>query len=400
MTLLFIFLTVVGACQPKSNTIVGEKIEHIEEKNILPGIYSTSEYLPKLKGKKVAAVVNHTSMINDRHLVDSLIDQNVDLRRIFSPEHGFKGTAYNGEEIADGMYRGKIPISSLYGKTKKPQDEDLKDIDVIIFDIQDVGARFYTYISTLHYVLEAAAKNDIEVMILDRPNPNGHYVDGPLMEDTHKSFVGMHNVPVVYGMTIGEYGLMINGEEWLGEGVQCVLQVIRNTNYTHQSRYVLPIPPSPNLPNERAVLLYPSLCFLEGTVMNEGRGTSKQFQVYGHPMMDKSMFRYTPVSMSSSKYPKQQDKVCGGVDLSTLSPETIRTWEGLNLSFLIDSYQKVGDQEHIPFFLANGWINKLAGTAEFKKQIEGHRSIGEMRKSWQPGLDRFKKIRAKYLLYP
>ena len=367
---------------------------------ILPGAYQLSEYLPLLRDKRVATVVNHTSMIDQIHLVDTLLSLNVDLRIVFAPEHGFKGTAYNGEEVKDGMYQDRIPIRSLYGKTRKPTAGDLSEVDVIVFDIQDVGARFYTFISTLHYVMEAAGEQGKELIILDRPNPNGHFIDGPVMENEFQSFVGMHKVPVVYGMTIGEYGKMINGEGWLANEIKCSLEVIPNNSYTHQSNYALPIPPSPNLPNHRSVLLYPSLCFFEGTVINEGRGTSHQFQIYGHPSMPTSKFSYTPVSMSSSKYPKHENKLCGGVDLQYLRPAEIISWKKLNLGYVIDTYQKLKDRIEDPFFNKNGWFDKLSGTQSLRIQIEDGWTEEEIRDSWKKDLEEFYSVRSKYLIYP
>ena len=364
-----------------------------------PGIYQTADYLPLLKDKKVGLVVNHTSTFGEVHLVDSLIALGVDIQLIFSPEHGFKGDAYNGEEVADGVYKGEYPLRSLYGRSKKPSPEDMAQLDVVLFDIQDVGARFYTYISTLHYVMEAAAEAEKEVIILDRPNPNGHYIDGPVLESEHQSFVGMHEVPVVYGMTIGEYGMMINGEGWLKDEQRCSLKVIPVHHYTHDTRYVLPIAPSPNLPNERSILLYPSLCFFEGTVISEGRGTNQQFQIFGHPKMDQTRFSFQPVSMSSSKYPKHEGELCGGVDLSQLDPLEIRSWEQINLDYLITTYRKYASELDEPFFLENNFINRLSGTSMFKEQVIGGKSVEDIRASWQPKLEAFKLIREQYLMY-
>ena len=347
---------------------------------------------------KVGLVVNHTSMIGSIHLVDSLISLGVDIKVIWAPEHGFKGTAYNGEKVENDIYNDKIEIKSLYGKNKKPAAVDISKVDVVIFDIQDVGARFYTYISTLHYVMEAAAETETKVVILDRPNPNAHYIDGPVRKDEFKSFVGLHPVPIVYGMTIGEYGQMINGERWLDKGVQCELSIIKNSNYNHSSVYQLPIPPSPNLPNQLSILLYPSLCLIEGTVVSAGRGTDMQFQVFGHPAFPDNGFKYTPRSMSSSKYPKHQDKEVNAIDLRSESVLKIKAESALNLSYIITSHKYLADNEG-GFFLKNNFINKLSGTKLFKEQILSGKTEAEIKESWQSDIEAFKKVRSKYLLY-
>ena len=332
---------------------------------IYTGEDQTQLYLSKLKEKKIAIVANQTSVIYKKesftHLVDSLIALNIDIRRVFAPEHGFRGNADAGESIEDGIDKKTgIPIISLYGKNKKPTKEQLKDIDLVVFDIQDVGVRFYTYISTLHYVMEACAEEKIPVLLLDRPNPNGHYIDGPVLETEHKSFVGMHPVPVVYGMTIGEYGLMINGEKWLKNGIQTNLTVIPLKNYTHSSNYNLRIKPSPNLPNDTAINLYPSLCFFEGTNVSAGRGTAKQFQIYGSPFLNtKSKFTFTPYPNEGSKSPKHAYIICYGEDLT----ET-KKLASLNLSWLI----KAKKQNRTKNFF-NSFFTKLAGTEKLQNQI-------------------------------
>ncbi|MFT4567912.1 MAG: hypothetical protein ACI9FN_002880 [Saprospiraceae bacterium] len=364
----------------------------------LPGSYHLSQYIPPLENQRVGLVVNHTSMIDQTHLVDSLISLGVDIKVIWAPEHGFKGTAYNGEKIEDDVYNDQIEIRSLYGKNKKPSDEDLSKVDIVIFDIQDVGARFYTFISTLHYVMEAAAENAVKVVILDRPNPNGHYIDGPIRTEDLKSFVGMHPVPIVYGMTIGEYGQMINGEQWLKNNVECELTVIENSNYNHKTYYELPIPPSPNLPNQRSILLYPSLCLIEGTVVSAGRGTDMPFQVFGHPDFPNSGFQYTPKSMSSSKYPKHQDKVVNAVDLRPINEASIISASGLNLSYILQAYENLKEKEG-DFFLKSNFIDKLSGTREFKKQVLSGMNEEQIKASWKEDIEGFKKIRRKYLLY-
>jgi len=361
----------------------------------------TELYLSLLKGKNIAVVANQTSVIEKKekrkkkrefvHLVDSLLSLNIRVKKVFAPEHGFRGKADAGELIKDGFdTKTGLPILSLHGKNKKPRAEQLKGIDVIVFDIQDVGVRFYTYISSLHYVMEAAAENGIPVIVLDRPNPNGHYIDGPILEMKHKSFLGMHPVPVVYGMTIGEYGQMINGEKWLKNGIKVDLTVIPLKNYSHNSTYSLPIRPSPNLPNDKSINLYPSLGFFEGTTINAGRGTEFQFQRYGASFFPKSDFSYTPKPNFGSKYPKQKDKLSYGVDLSNT-----KKLSSINLEWIFDAYQKTPKTEK--FFGKTFTIH--AGNTKLQKQIENGVSEKNIKKSWEKGLSKFKKIRVNYLIY-
>lgn len=361
----------------------------------------TELYLNLLKGKNIAIVANQTSVIERRgnreektefvHLVDSLLSLKIKVQKVFAPEHGFRGKADAGEMVKDGFdTKTGLPIFSLHGKSKKPSAEQLKGIDVVVFDIQDVGARFYTYISSLHYVMEACAENRIPVILLDRPNPNGHYVDGPVLEIKHKSFVGMHKVPLVYGMTIGEYGQMINGEKWLKNGIQCDLTIVPLKNYTHNSEYSLAIRPSPNLPNDTSINLYPSLGFFEGTIINAGRGTEFQFQRYGAPFFTKSNFSYTPKPNFGSKYPKHEGKLCYGVDLSNTEKQS-----SVNLEWLIDAYQKTPKTEK--FFGKTFTIH--AGNTKLQKQIEQGLTAKEIRESWQKELSKFKKTRSSYLIY-
>ena len=373
-------------------------------KRILVGSERIEEYLPLLKNKRIGIVGNQTSVIlNSRsstseekkytHLVDSLLALEVDIVRVFAPEHGFRGTADAGETVKDGKDpKTGLSIISLYGDNKKPKPEQLKDLDILIFDLQDVGARFYTYISSLHYVMEASAENNIPLIVLDRPNPNGHYIDGPVLNPKHQSFVGMHPVPVVHGMTIGEYAQMINGEKWLKNGVQCDLKVIKLMNYDHTTSYSLPVKPSPNLPNDQSINLYPSLCFFEGTNVNAGRGTNTQFQVFGSPFLNKAVFdyTYTPQSMEGAKNPKHLGKLCYGRDLQNY-PKTDR----INLSWLIEAFNKTSDKSQ--FF--NAFFTKLAGETVLQKQIENGLSEEEIRESWQKNLEKFKTVRAEYLLY-
>ena len=363
---------------------------------IITGAEDIRRYLPMLKSKNVALVVNHSSLINGEHLVDRLLRERVRIQKIFAPEHGFRGNADAGEHLKNSRDRTTgIPIVSLYGKHKKPTREDLKGIDIIIFDIQDVGVRFYTYISTLHYVMEAAAKYKIPLILLDRPNPNGARVDGEILNFKYKSFVGMHPVPILYGMTIGEYGIMINGEGWLKKNLVCDLTVIRLQNYRREMPYYLPVKPSPNLPNELAIFLYPSLAFFEGTVFSAGRGTYSQFQIYGHPNYTKKRFSFMPTPNIGAKYPKYKNKICYGVDLTR---NYINLYEGINLSYLIDAYRHYPNKKS--FFIKNRFFDKLAGSNKLRKQIKAGISQKEIKQSWEKGLNNFKKVRRNYLLYP
>lgn len=367
----------------------------LSDQEIIVGAEQFQLYAELLKGKNVGVVANQTSFLENetQHLVDFLISKNISVKTVFAPEHGFRGTADAGEHIKDGVdLKTGVPLISLYGSNKKPSQEQLKGIDVVVFDIQDVGARFYTYISTLHYVMEACAEAGIPVIVLDRPNPNGHYVDGPIMEPENQSFVGMNPVPVVHGMTIGEYAQMINGEEWLKNKVKCELTVIKMKNYNHQKEYSLPIKPSPNLPNDQAINLYPSLCFFEGTFINAGRGTDMQFQVFGAPSLpaSKYTFEYTPQSNEGAKSPKFKGELCHGKDLRS-EPRLSK----INLEWLIEAYNANGKRKD--FF--NSFFVKLAGTNKLQQQIEQGLSAEEIRDSWKEGLENFKVIRGKYLLY-
>ncbi len=362
------------------------------------GASQMNQYIRLLNGRRVALVVNQTSRIGDTHLVDTLLSKGIQIRTIFAPEHGFRGKADAGEKVADGKdVATGIPLISLYGKHKKPTAADLEGIDWIVFDIQDVGARFYTYISTMHNVMEACAEQGVKFMVLDRPNPNGHYVDGPILDPAFKSFVGMHPVPIVHGMTVGEYAKMINGENWLKGGIQCALTVVPTKHYTHTSAYELPVKPSPNLPNSRSIYLYPSLCLFEGTVMSVGRGTNTQFQIYGHPDYTKGDYQFTPVPMEGAKYPKHQGKTCFGKDLRNLPIAALRTNHGFNLAYLLEAYQNFEDKEQ--FFLKNLFFDKLAGTDQLRQQIIAGQTESEIRASWAADLDAFKEKRAKYLMY-
>ncbi len=363
--------------------------------DIITGAARTGDYLPFLKDKNMGIVANHSSLIGEDHLVDFLLSQDINLVRIFSPEHGFRGDADAGEYIEDGRdSQTGLPITSLYGSNKKPSTGELAGIDIMIFDLQDVGVRFYTYISTLHYVMEACAESGIPLIVFDRPNPNADYIDGPVLEGEYLSFVGMHPVPVVYGMTIGEYAKMINGEKWLDEGLHCELRVIPCKNYSHNSVYEPPVPPSPNLPNYASVRLYPSLCFFEGTRISVGRGTDFPFQVFGHPELKAGNFYFTPVSRpGAAKNPKLNGEKCRGFDLRN-DPDAVKS-KRLNLQWILKAYHNFPDQDlfFTPYF------QLLSGSDEFQKQIELGLSESEIRDSWAEELEEFKKIRSKYLLY-
>lgn len=367
---------------------------------IIPAAERMQLYYPYLDGKKVGLVVNQTSMIEDKHIVDSLSVMNVDITAIFSPEHGFRGEADAGEQVIDGKdARTGAPIYSLYGNNKKPMKEQLDGIEVMVFDIQDVGVRFYTYISTLHYVMEACAEADIPIIVLDRPNPNAHYIDGPVLESELKSFVGMHPVPIVYGMTIGEYAQMINGENWLKDGIKADLTVIPLGNYDHEKFYHIPIKPSPNLPNDLSIHLYPSLCLFEGTTVSIGRGTNLQFQLIGHPDYAIGSYTFTPESGAGAKYPKHEDKTCYGSNLQGITIGSLRENGSLNLDYLL-GYADYFKKSNLMFFNKNNFFDKLAGTYDLRKQVEKGMSSEDIKATWQPKLEEFKTIRSKYLLYP
>lgn len=363
---------------------------------VLPGIYQTHEYMPKLKGKRVGLVCNHTSLFDKTHLLDSLLNLGIEVVRIFVPEHGFRGEASAGSSIKDGVdSRTGLPVISLYGKTKKPAREHLKDLQVMVFDLQDVGVRFYTYISTLHYVLEAASEISLPVVVLDRPNPNGQYIDGPILQDSFKSFVGLHPIPLVYGLTIGELAQMIIGEKWVSVQSDFSLSVVKCKNYKHSIPYVLPVKPSPNLPDMRSVLLYPGLCFFEGTQMSLGRGTDAPFQIYGHPRMTKWDTTFTPRERPGASNPPQKDLECRGYSLRSLDLDSLWASRKIPISPLLKAHRLMPDS----FFLKGNFFNLLAGNAELKAQILAGKTEWEIRESWRPGLDRFKKVRKKYLIY-
>src|SRR5690606_33548851 len=393
------------------------------EPRIIPGAERIEVYLPLIKGKRIGIFANQTSMVGNTHLVDTLRKSGVDIRVIFGPEHGFRGTADAGEKI--GNYIDKetgIPVVSLYGQKRRPSAEDVKDVDVLIFDIQDVGVRFYTYISSLEEFMEAAFELGKPLMILDRPNPNGHYVDGPVLDRKYESFVGKQPVPIVYGMTIAEYAMMIAGEKWLSDKANKVydyyknhaqnskdtafhFQIIKNANYSHKSMYELPVRPSPNLPNIQSIYLYPSTCFFEGTVLSEGRGTSKPFQVFGHPSLPKNLYSFTPNPNEGAKSSKHYGKKCYGWDLSGSKEEVLKQVDNkIQLKWLINAYKLFPNKDELFILPRSGkmeesFFNKLAGNNELWKQIKDGVSEEEIRRSWERKLTEFKKTRKMYLLY-
>lgn len=364
------------------------------------GAALTEQYFPFIEGKNIAVCGNHTSTINNTLLVDSLVASHFTIKTIFCPEHGFRGEAEAGASIQSSKdAKTGIPIVSLYGKNKKPTPEQLKGIDIILFDIQDVGCRFYTYISTLHYIMEAAAENNIKVIILDRPNPNGYFVDGPVLEPTYRSFVGMHCVPVVHGMTIGEYGTMVNEEGWLANGIHCDMQVIKMQNYDHKMRYSLPIAPSPNLQTDESVYLYPSLCLFEGTSVSVGRGTSIPFQIFGSPDLQIGDYFFTPNPIKGvSENPQHKGEKCRGYNLTSYANNHKDSLNSFSIEYLLQAYRNCTNQA--TFFTNAAFFDKLAGTKNLRQQIINGTNENEIRQSWQNDLQHFKTIRKKYLLYP
>lgn len=365
----------------------------------MTGAERIAYYLPMLENRRVALVVNQTSTANGMHLVDALISVGVELKKVFAPEHGFRGDADAGETVRDGKdQQTGLPIISLYGKHKKPSPDDLIDVDVVLFDIQDVGARFYTYISTLHYIMEACAENNKTCIVLDRPNPNGYYIDGPILKVANQSFVGMHPIPIVHGLTVAELAQMINGEMWLADKKTCSLQIVPCLGYTHQYKYELPIKPSPNLPNSRAVYLYPSLCLFEGTPISVGRGTDKQFQVIGAPALNKMPYQFKPVSKPGAKTPPHQNILCHGLDLSSIDLYELQRSRQINLKWLLDFYKAYPDKGK--FFNSDLFFDKLAGGTQLRQQIISGASEATIRQSWQADLKKYKQMRKRYLLYP
>ncbi len=393
-----------------------------EQTKIIAGAERINVYLPLIKGKTVGIFANQTSMVGNTHLVDTLRKLGVNIKVIFGPEHGFRGTADAGEKVGNYIdEKTGIKVVSLYGSKRRPSADDVKGVDFLIFDIQDIGVRFYTYISSLEEFMEGAFELGKPLMILDRPNPNGHYVDGPVLDKKYQSFIGRQAVPIVYGMTIGEYAFMIAGEKWLSEKANTKyayyktaknsvdtpfhFQVIKCANYTHQSKYVLPVKPSPNIPNIQSIYLYPSTCFFEGTVLSEGRGTNKPFQVFGHPSLPKNLYSFTPNPNEGAKSSKLYGQLCYGWDLSGTPEEVFKMVDSkIQLKWLIEAYRLFPEKDK--FFLLpksgnmkESFFNKLAGNNDLWQQIKGGKSERDIRKSWEAKLSKFKKIRKKYLLY-
>ncbi len=387
----------------------------IKSVHIVAGAERMEVYLPLLKGKSVAVFANPTSVVNNTNLVDTLIKKGIKVVKVFGPEHGFRGGADAGETVKDAVDKiTGVPVISLYGGHKKPTGGDFANVDVLLFDIQDVGVRFYTYISSLEYFLEAALENHKPLLILDRPNPNGFYVDGPVLDEKFKSFIGMQPIPIVYGMTMGEYALMLAGEKWLSPEANTIntynvttrpttdtpfhVTVIKCSNYDHNSKYVLPVAPSPNLKDMQGIYLYPSTCFFEGTVLSEGRGTDKPFQLFGHPSYPKTMYAFTPKPTAGAKSSKCFYQQCYGWNLSGTTAEVLKkTNKKIQLKYLLEAYKLFPGKDS--FFLKNNFINRLAGNDLLQQQVKQGKTENEIRKSWEPALANFKKIRKKYLLY-
>ncbi len=402
-----IVLSAVGCAQPPTRQMT--------RKAVVTGADRMEVWLPLLKGKSVAVFANQTSVINNTHLVDTLLKSGIKIVKIFGPEHGFRGVADAGEHVNNSVDKKTgIPVISLYGDHKKPTSADFEGVDVLVFDIQDVGVRFYTYISSLQYIIEAALENHKPLMILDRPNPNGFYVDGPVLDTNFKSFIGMQPVPIVYGMTIGEYALMLTGENWLSAEANRInaynittnptidtpfhMTVIKCKNYDHNIKYNLPVNPSPNLKEMQSIYLYPSICFFEGTVLSEGRGTDKPFQIFGHPSLPKYLFAFTPKPNEGAKNSKCFYQQCYGWNLSENTESIVKILDGkIQLKYLLDAYKLFPGKDS--FFLKNNFFNKLAGNDVLMKQIKNSTSETDIKKSWEPALNNFKAIRKKYLLY-
>lgn len=398
--LKYIILTLLScafsiAAAQEETSFLNEKV--ITADSIKVGAQRTELYFPLLKGKNVAVLANQTAMINQTHLVDSLVGAGIKMKKIFCPEHGFRGTADAGEIVKNTIdAKTGLPVISLYDKHFKPKASDLKGIDVVVYDIQDVGVRFYTYLSTMTYMMEACAENNIEFLILDRPNPNGYYIDGPVLEKEYSSFVGLFPVPIVYGMTIAEYASMVNDEGWLKNGVKCRLKYVTVDNYNHTYLYKLPIAPSPNLPNMNAVYLYPSLGLFEGTVMSVGRGTDYQYQLIGHPDLKNGNYSFTPESKPGAKNPKFLGVKCNGYKLDDFADIYIKNLHKLYLFWLTAAYKSLQDTAH--FF--NDYFDNLAGTDKLRLQIIKGATEDEIHQSWKADIEKFKKIRKKYILYP
>jgi len=424
ITLLLALLTGLAGAQKTKIKVKQKRSGAANTRAILParqegirtGAEQTARYLPLLQGKNVGLLVNHTSTVGERHLVDVLRANGVTLKVIFGPEHGFRGNAPDGAKIDNNRDPSTgVPVVSLYGKKLRPSAEDLKGVDILVYDIQDVGTRFYTFISSLQYLMEAALEQNIPLLVLDRPNPNGFYVDGPVLDPKFKSFVGMQPVPIVYGMTPGEYAHMILMEGWLSpeanEAFEVTkrarysagatyfrLEVIPCTGYTHKSRYALPVRPSPNLPEMQSIYWYPSTCLFEGTVLSEGRGTEKPFQYIGHPALPRHLFSFTPRTNAGAPNPKHKDQSCYGWNLSGSTDSVLRQTAGrLQLGTLLEAYRLFPQKDS---FFKEATFNRLAGSDQLMQQIRAGKTEAEIRASWQPELNRFKEVRKKYLMYP
>jgi uncharacterized protein YbbC (DUF1343 family) len=388
----------LSALLPLNSCFAQAKPELVESTAVHAGAEQMDAYLPMLQGKRIAIVGNQSSLVGDVHLVDTLLRYGVEIVKIFSPEHGFRGDHDAGAYVQNTTdEKTGIAMVSLYGQKKKPDASDLQGVDLILFDLQDVGVRFYTYISTLSYMMEVCALYDIPLIVLDRPNPNGFYIDGPVLKDGYTSFVGLHPVPVVYGLTIGEYGLMVNGEGWLPEGMQCELQVIPVEGYKRNMIVKLPVKPSPNLPNWQSIYLYPSLCFFEGTIVSIGRGTDMPFQVFGHPDYYEGQFVFTPRSIpGAAANPKLLGQTCYGESLTGFAANYKNNPKRLNLDWLTATYESLSVKH--AFF--NNYFNTLAGQSDLRQHIEQGLSDAAIRRSWQADIEAYKLIRAKYLIYP
>ncbi|MGJ7030324.1 exo-beta-N-acetylmuramidase NamZ family protein [Niabella hirudinis] len=395
----------VGFYLPGYKPVSQNPVPVVIKSAIRTGADQTEKYLPYLKGKRVAVLANPTTIIGHRHLVDSLLKRGVQIVKVFGPEHGFRGNASNGATVGDETDpETAIPIISLYGKKRKPGNSDLKDVDLVIYDVQDVGCRFYTNINTLRDIMEACADNNKELMILDRPNPNGYLIDGPVLDMRLKSGIGQFPIPIAHGLTVAEFAQMVNGEGWTYNKKKCQLKIVPVANYNHNMEYVLPVKPSPNLNTQQSVLLYPATCLFEGTIMNHGRGTPYPFTIFGSPLLKGTYsFSFTPVSIPGmSETPLHMNKVCYGIDLRNYDVSRLRKERRINLDWMMELYKAYPDKEH--FFDRSqsnqiGSIDGLAGVYDFKKQIIAGKSVKEIRESWEPGLSAYRKMRKKYLLY-
>lgn len=397
---VFVYVVLAFFALPACSQTPKVQAERSYKRSIAVGAEQPEMYTDLLKGVRVAVVANPTSRVGSEHLVDVLIQKGVRVVKVFAPEHGFRGSAGAGEHVADGRdSRTGLPLISLYGKNEKPTSDMLSDVDVIVFDIQDVGARFYTYISTMHYVMESAAENKKKVVVLDRPNPNGFYIDGPLLEPSQRSFVGLHPIPIVHGCTVGELALMINGEGWLANGTKCDLTVVPCLDYTHSDLYELPVKPSPNLPTMTSVYLYPSLCLFEGTVVSVGRGTAHPFEVVGYPGNTTGSYTFVPADAAGAAMnPMYEGQSCTGHHLSEFGSFYFSSNKKLYLEWLLGLYEASSDKSG--FFSSPKFFDKLAGTSALREQVKAGLKATEIAATWAPGLATYKAMRKKYLLYP